>query len=272
VKIEGARTETPDVSIRNYRYRTQDFLFVLRHAAAPLPPMAPVTVPRPEVLPPEEGAPVEPPDVPAPHGPPAVQQLYQVAPVPEPPVKPEPALPPDQPPTPAPAVPPVPPVAPVTPVTPAPVEEKPPVLKGDFLALKLDRERCVYNIVEGRFLGKTASPLVFLSDGECTALALLDYEVKSVDVNVTVRPQELSYRLMLRTAPDKAQVGLHTFRLEFLDPKGAAVPWYTTVVPAPQGVVSGVFGLAINEATGEWTLRVTDTLTGAKGEAKFAIK
>jgi len=108
-----------------------------------------------------------------------------------------------------------------------------------------------------------------LPEGRCAVLALLDYEVKAVDVNVSLRPQMLNYRI--RVTSD-GQPGLHALRVEFVNPDGDPVAHYTTTLRAVQGQATGVFNLALNDAPGEWTVRVTDVLSGAQGEAKFTLK
>ena len=100
-------------------------------------------------------------------------------------------------------------------------------------------------------------------------LALLDYEVKSVDVQLTPRPQELTYRIKLSTT---GTPGRHACRVEFINPKGKPIGHYARTLPAPAGYAGGVFHLGVGEMSGEWTIRVTVVLTGTKGEAKFTLK
>lgn len=337
VPVKVAKAELPDLAIRQFRHRKNDYLIVLRRGAPPEAPPPPVVEPLPEELPPlepiEELPPPPPPVLPEPPpappaaGPPAVQFLQAAAPAPETeaPAK-EPLLKtadadhrakagdvlgvqvrgrPDL--TSA-AV-----VGPdgkvtlklvgdvevagltaaeidakltktyrdriagvevtVRLATPLPKgdEEKPkePVMKGDFFTIKLDRERYVYDVLIGRALGHTAEPAIFLPEDQCTVLALLDYEVKTVDVSLTQRPEELTYRIKLSTT---GTPGLHAFRVQFIDPKGRPVDHYGTTLPARAGYAGGVFHLGIGEMPGEWTIRVTDILTGTRGEAKFTLK
>ena len=83
-----------------------------------------------------------------------------------------------------------------------------PALEGDVFKIKLDRERYVYDVITGHFLEKTAEPLVFLPPDQCGVFALLDYEVKAVDVKTSLRPQELTYRITLNTT---GRAGLHAY-------------------------------------------------------------
>jgi len=214
-------------------------------------------------VPPVEPAPVEPPPlIPVPPPAPPVERLDQIA------GEPPPAeTPPTEPPAaPNPGTGEVPKVEPAPP----PGETKEALaVKGDFFKIRLDRPRFVYDVIAGRFLANAAEPLVFLPEGECGVLTLLDYEVKGVDVKLTMRPLELTYRINLVAT---GTPGLHAYRVEFINPKGNPVECYTTTLAAPQGYAGGVFHLALNDPAGEWTVRATDVLTGVKGEAKFTLK
>ena len=150
-------------------------------------------------------------------------------------------------------------------------DDKKIVVKGDFFKVRLDRERYVYDVIDGRMIGKgkTATPFVFLPEGECALLALLDYEVTEVEVRLTERPQETIYRIRLKTT---SPPGLHAFRVQFFNPKKKEVVQYRTVLRADAGDAQGVFHFAVNDTPGEWTVKATDVLTGKSGEAKFTLK
>ncbi len=396
--MQAAKEAMPDVTVRNYRYRGNDFYFVLRHPAAltppaavtpvapeePMEPQPPDTEPPAEPMPPPMVPPMPPPPgpgpapvpepAPAPGADAALPNVFfQVAPDPEPSVevvdtvpaapgdtleitvaghedlaakevvdaegrvklkqagevpvanltqaqierklvelyvpyfmapkvkvKIVHALKPAKPVVPKPPVEPVPPPVPptetptptLTPVEPAqpPVEtpkvELPkPVLKGDFLVLKLDRPRYVYDVLAQKALGKTDAPLVFMLDGESAVLVAFDYEAKGVDVQMTPpkdtpdpkapdhRAPEVAFHFKLETTTAGAATScLHAFRAEFINPKGKPAANYRTVVAAPQGDASGQIAFALSDVPGEWTVRVTEILTGAKGETKFTLK
>jgi len=285
VKMEKA--ELPDVTLRQFRHRSNDFVIALRRAPEPKAPEKPVEPP-PAVEGPPAGEPPAPEPVPpapepvpapapAPANEPPVIRFNQLAPEPAPvpapapaPV-PAPAPEPEPAPVPAPAPAPEPAPAPATPPGETKTETPPPpVLKGDFFKIQIPRPRFVYDVIAGRYVGNTAEPLVFLGEGECGVFALLDYEVKGVEVNLTLRPLELAYRLSLVTRDGTA--GLHAFRVEFIDPKGKLVEAYSATLPAIEGRAAGLCNLALNDPNGEWTVRATDVLTGVKGEAKFTLK
>jgi len=275
--VQVEKAELPDVTLRQFRDRANDFVIALRRAPAPKAPEKPAPPPPaveeapaggPAV--PEGAPPVEPPApelgpglVPVPPPAPPVNQLNPLAPDAAPAPEPAPVAP-------VPAAEEAPKTGPATP--PGEKKEEPPppaVLKGDFFTIKLDRPRFVYDVIAGRFLGNTAEPLVFLPEGECGVFALLDYEVKGVDVKLTIRQQELTYHISLVTG---APAGLHAFRVEFFDPKTKPVGHYTMTVSAVQGTAVGVFTLALSDPPGEWTVRATDVLTGVKGETRFTLK
>ncbi len=247
VPVKVGKGELPDLAIRQFRHRKNDYLIVLRRGAPPEAPPPPVEEPAPEELLPLEPL-EEPPPAPPAAGPPAAQ-FFQLPPALEgdaPDEKAKDAPPDDK-------------------------KDRPekPVLKGDFFKIKLDRERHVYDVLFGRSLGHTAEPAIFLPEGQCAVLALLDYEVKAVGVTLSQRPRELTYRIKLSTT---GTPGLHALRVQFINPEGTVVDHYGTTLPARGGYAGGVFHLAIGEMSGEWTIRVTDILTGTRGEVKFTLK
>ncbi|HUV38397.1 MAG TPA: alpha-amylase family protein [Planctomycetota bacterium] len=144
-------------------------------------------------------------------------------------------------------------------------------IRGDVFKIRLDRERFAYDVTYGRRLGTERSNevLMFLPEGEGALVALLDYEVTGIDITLTERPQQVVYRMRVKAT---ARPGLHPLRVRLINPKGNEEVQYGTVIPAALGDATGLFDFAVNDLPGEWTLRVTDVLTGTVGETKFTLK
>jgi len=267
----------PDLTIRQYRQRKNDYLFVLRRAEAPkepppppepvdelddepFDPDAPLDPDRPrEPVPPED---VDPEDVGRLPGGEHRTFLAQDAPEDTKPVEPaDPAAKPAEPEKPEDA----------DTKKDEDDEKKKVELKGDVFKIKLDRERFAYDVIYGRPLGrgKTDEVLMFLPEGECAMLALLDYEVTGIKINLTERPQQVNYRLKLQST---ARPGLHPLRVKFINPDGKEEVQYGTILRAEQGDATGLFEFAVNEVPGKWKLQVTDVVTGTKGETTFTLK
>jgi uncharacterized protein YfaS (alpha-2-macroglobulin family) len=64
----------------------------------------------------------------------------------------------------------------------------------------------------------------------------------------------------------------HVFRVECTGPDGNAVPHYSRNVLAARGTTGYSIPLAVNDATGRWTVRVTDILSGQSKSVNFDVR
>ena len=144
---------------------------------------------------------------------------------------------------------------------------------GAQVTLDLGEPSQVYDVREGRSLGRKARVTASMEPGECVMYALLPYEVTGVRVRpreeTVSRGDEVSYTVSLEA---NAEAGLHVYRVEVTDPTGDRRKCYDAQVTAERGVVSGSFGLALNDEPGRWTIRATDVATGVSGEAQVAVE
>ncbi len=144
---------------------------------------------------------------------------------------------------------------------------------GAQVTLDLGAPTQVYDVREGRSLGRKARVTASLESGECVLYALLPYEVTGVRVRpreeTVSRGDEVSYTVSVEA---NAEPGLHVYRVEVTDPTGDRREWYDAQVTAERGVASGAFGLALNDEPGRWTIRATDVATGVTGEAQVAVE
>lgn len=60
-------------------------------------------------------------------------------------------------------------------------------------------------------------------------------------------------------------------RLEVRDPAGAVAPHYSGVLLAPLGKAERLLPIALNDATGTWTVAVTDLLSGQSVQASLSV-
>ncbi len=128
--------------------------------------------------------------------------------------------------------------------------------------------RTVYDIRKGERLGRTDSARARIEPGDAQAYALLPYEVKGLDVQATRADRVVRYKLSIRT---DAQAGPHVFRVEVTGPDGNPRRHYGARLFGAQGAAEGAFHLALNDARGDWTLKVTDIATGTQTSASFAL-
>ena len=145
---------------------------------------------------------------------------------------------------------------------------------GAEATLTLPEPLHVYDAREGRSLGRTDNLTLQMAPGECRMLALLPYEVETVNVRpreATVQQGRAVEYLVGVDVSANAEPGLHVYRVEVTDPSGDACAWYGTQLTAAHGVVSGRFTLALDDEPGEWTIRATDVATRVTGEATVTV-
>jgi len=70
---------------------------------------------------------------------------------------------------------------------------------------------------------------------------------------------------------DGQPLGDHVLHVELRDPSGRTVSHYSQNVLAPAGLTALRIPLAVNEATGAWSVRVCDVLTGTAKEIQFQV-
>jgi len=143
---------------------------------------------------------------------------------------------------------------------------------GAEVRLDLPEPAHVYDLREGRYLGRRDAVTTPLGPGECKMYALLPYEV----TGVSVRPREETVGQgqaveYLVSVDATAEAGLHVYRIEVADPSGETCAWYGTQLTAERGVASGELRLALDDEPGEWTIRATDVATGMAGEARITV-
>jgi hypothetical protein len=66
--------------------------------------------------------------------------------------------------------------------------------------------------------------------------------------------------------------GRAVLHIEALDPAGKLVPHYSGNALAPGGAALWTLPLAFNDPAGQWTIRVTDPLTGGSATARLAVQ
>jgi len=143
----------------------------------------------------------------------------------------------------------------------------------DLGAPDLGRLRHVYDLREGRHLGRRERISTAMGAGECKVFSLLPYEVEGVNVRVREERRHPGEEVEYLVSPaTNAQPGLHVYRVEVNDPTGDPCAWYGTQLTAERGVASGEFRLALNDEPGAWTIRATDVATGVTGEARVMIE
>ncbi|OGV69921.1 MAG: hypothetical protein A3K19_02035 [Lentisphaerae bacterium RIFOXYB12_FULL_65_16] len=127
----------------------------------------------------------------------------------------------------------------------------------------LDGTFHVYDIRNGRYVGKTDRIKAVIRPGDADFYSLLPYRVKGLDVDVPGKAapgETLHYRVDVKT--DGATPELHIVRVTFVDPDGREADHYSWNLAAPAGHVQGTIPLALNGKPGTWKLVARDVATG----------
>lgn len=142
------------------------------------------------------------------------------------------------------------------------------------VTLRLDAEKHVYDVLEGKYLGRMRGISLTVKPSIPHLLATLPYLVKGVSLKAdspVKQGERLSFSAKIET--DGAPAGLHVLRIELTDPDGKLADMYTMKVKAREGKYAGALPLALNEKTGEWKIRARDVATGVTGrrDLPFAV-
>lgn len=140
------------------------------------------------------------------------------------------------------------------------------------ILLSFPSKRYTYDMGTGRFFGLTDRIEVPADTGRGHFFARLPYKVRGIDAQVrdTVKQGErLSYKISLSGSK---QCGDHVVRLEFIDPSGSVVPYWTGNVLTENGLYTGSLAVALNEKPGTWSLHARDAVSGKEVVKNFNVK
>jgi len=136
----------------------------------------------------------------------------------------------------------------------------------------LGAEAHVYDVRAGKYLGKTAAVETTLAPGDTALYACLPYQVKELAVSAPAQAKPgdtLSLKADVHS--DGGRAGDHVLHIELLTPQGRPAWHYTWNVLARGGTLNVDVPLALNEAPGQWSVRVRDVLTGVAAETTFTV-
>jgi hypothetical protein len=142
--------------------------------------------------------------------------------------------------------------------------------------MKTTGQACVYDVRARQYLGTRTEWSVHLQPGETKLFALCPYEV----TGLTVEPQRSAvsigqvWRAQVSVVPGRGRAGAaHSFVTQVLDPAGKPCPLYAQALPATdQGTASITLPFALNDAPGQWKVRVTETISGKTTGATVELR
>ncbi|OPX24375.1 MAG: hypothetical protein B1H04_02200 [Planctomycetales bacterium 4484_123] len=131
----------------------------------------------------------------------------------------------------------------------------------------------LYDMRRGRYAGRTDTIEVNAEPSFPALVALSPYRVQSVQARPTVRQVPPGQRVEIAaTVEASAPPGAHMLNFRLYGPKGRERRWYGSTLLAPNGAARLSFQTALNDARGQWTVKVTDLASGITGEASFEIR
>jgi hypothetical protein len=135
-----------------------------------------------------------------------------------------------------------------------------------------DRDRHLYDVLEGRYLGQGRTLDLTLVNNTARVLALLPYRVSALSLDGPAEAgtgQSVTLQAALKA---DAACGDHLLRLEVLDPTGRVRREYAADVRAPGGAAEFSVPFAFNDPAGDWRVVVTDVATGTRAQATLTLR
>jgi len=127
----------------------------------------------------------------------------------------------------------------------------------------------VYDVRKKIYLGEKKKWELNIDEGESKLFALLPYQVKDLKIkslDFPVKSKVYKFSVEIKTLPSNEFPSLHTFLIEVFDPDGNIKPEYTQVITS-----NGKIPFALNDPSGIWKLRATETVSGKSTEIKISL-
>jgi hypothetical protein len=143
---------------------------------------------------------------------------------------------------------------------------------SENVALRLPRPSFVYDVRQGRSLGRVARVVVALDPIAPTILAIADSALPRpiIDARQVMHPGDTATIGFAFSSPQPAAASV--LRIAVIDPSGKAVPYYSRKVIAHRGTASMVLPLAGNDTVGRWQIRATDVMSGHEATATLDVQ
>ena len=136
------------------------------------------------------------------------------------------------------------------------------------------RKSFVYDVRAKKLLGNVDRVQTDIVPGVPRLYAMLPYTVEEVELHSSrprYRPGE-AIELRIRIATSTGRLaGDHVVRVEVTNPQGQTLAHYAQNVLTSQPVATTRVRLALNDPTGEWTLKATEVTSGRQDEIRVSI-
>jgi len=141
------------------------------------------------------------------------------------------------------------------------------------LIFSFPKEGHIYDVREGKFVGRGRTAGKELLTGDAALFALMPYRVERVVVSLEQPARKVGETILygVKVETDGGQPGPGVFRVEVIGPDGQPRPHYGLNLTTRDGRAKGSLGMALNDAPGKWTIKVTDYVTRVSGTATFDL-
>lgn len=142
--------------------------------------------------------------------------------------------------------------------------------KPQRVTLTLPAEMYVTDIRAGKSLGRVSRLDLTVDSYEPTLLAVSAVpvpEFRIVAPSTGTRGETLRFGIRVESPADR-----HVFRVEFEAPDGSVVRHYSGNTVSANGSAMATLPLAMNDAAGKWTVRVTDVLSGSSKSLQVEVR
>ncbi len=128
----------------------------------------------------------------------------------------------------------------------------------------------LYDLRAGKYLGESDTVTAAVPHGEASVWGVYPYRVTRLAVRApeTVKGGT-DLKADIEVVVSGGKPGKHVFHTEVIPPDGNARFFMKRNLIAEQGRLQLVFRIAENDPAGNWTLRVTDVMTGTTAEQHF---
>jgi hypothetical protein len=129
-----------------------------------------------------------------------------------------------------------------------------------------------YNIRTGKALGKVKELRLTVDPYEPTIVAFSPTAIPTLRLSTPARVEQGTIARIGVSFNGDTQAQTDVFHIDVLNPAGEEMNYYSGNILAKSGSGEKALPLATNEATGVWTVRVHDLLSGQKKTATFEVQ
>ena len=132
------------------------------------------------------------------------------------------------------------------------------------MKIALGRDGHVYDVRKRQYLGERATFDAELAPGEARFFAILAKKTTGIKLDLKATQVAPGSRVVCeaQVLTDHQSTGKRVIRMEVIDPKGVVVNHYCANLIAVDGLAVYSFVTALNDAPGDWQIRVIDIASG----------